>query len=534
MKICIIGGGTAGWLAALWIVRSQPKLHEVTVIDSSKIDIIGAGEGTTGQFRKVLRMFNINEAEFMRECRATHKAAIRFENWTGNRSSYISPIDNTPTVLSDWDIMMIYHYLVNEGYNIHRATIGGMLAEHALSGYHKNCQESFSGYAFHFDGRLVGKYFKRLAAAECRTVDAVYKNANLDPITGRITSIELDTGEKIHADWFIDATGFARVLAPVVDAGWHSYRDWLTCDHAIPFFLPHKENSVIRPETGATALDAGWMWKIPTRDRYGCGYVYDSTVKTYDQALEELEKKLGQPVEPVKHITYNPGRLARPYCKNVMFIGLSGVFLEPLQATSIHGTIAQLHIFERLFLRPGKGPEGDFQNRRANQMVESIFEEFADLIQLHYRSGRTDTEFWRKQQNLPARPQVEYLKEAANRRWLCDADWNLGPGGAGYGVFIYPILAYKWVNPDNLKRFAPGGADIDNTYRNWIKHIDSIKNSALTHNQMLEAIESGQIKQLRQSNPSGTVPDHDANTVAMPRPKMQSQAPRGIHPLLRF
>lgn len=533
MKICIIGGGTAGWLAALWIVRSQPKLHEVTVIDSSKIDIIGAGEGTTGQFRKVLRMFNIDEAEFMRECRATHKTAIRFTNWQGRNEHYISPIDNTPSVVSDWDIMMIYHYLTNEGRNMHRATIGGTLAEHALSGYHQNGQESFGGYAFHFDGRLVGKYLKRLVDKECRTVDAVYKTAHLDPQTGRIKSIELDTGEKIHADWFIDATGFARILAPVVDAGWHSYGDSLTCDRAIPFFLPHKENAIIRPETGATALDAGWMWRIPTQDRYGCGYVYDSTVKTYDQALEELEKKLGHAVEPIKHITYNPGRLARPYCKNVMSIGLSGVFLEPLQATSIHGTIAQLHVFERLFLRPGTVPQGEHQNDRANQLINTVFDEFADLLQLHYRSGRKDTEFWQKQQNLQARPQVSYLKEAANRRWLCDADWHIGPGGAGYGVFVYPILAYGWFNPDNLRRYAPGGKDIEATYKNWMRHVAQIGKTAMTHNQMIQAVQAGKITNLRQANPSGQVPDYD-EPVAIPQPKMTSQATRGVHPLLRF
>jgi hypothetical protein len=193
-------------------------------------------------------------------------------------------------------------------------------------------------------------------------------------------------------------------------------------------------------------MNSGWHWNIPTQERLGCGYVYDSRFCSDDQALQELEQHWGEKIDPIKIIKFDPGRVERPFCKNVASIGLAGSFLEPLQATSIHGTLGHLHHLTARWLRPqGVTPEGlitDELNNKVNQGVDHC----ADLIQVHYRSGRTDTEFWQHQQSLPLRPHVNYIQQLTQHRWPEIHDWYAGEGSVGYGVFIYPMLEYGWLN----------------------------------------------------------------------------------------
>jgi flavin-dependent dehydrogenase len=523
MKICVIGGGTAGWLAALWITKMQKGQHRVTVIESSKIKIIGAGEGTTGHFsgiiKNVIGNFGINEAEFMKETGATQKMGIRFSNWKGQGDSFISPIDNAPTLgESEWDLLMQYHCAYVDDQHPNRATMCGVLGEKGLSTYDRNHWESYGFCAYHFDGHKVGQYFKKIAAPLCeQVVDSEFLSASLDE-QGYISSITLTNGQTIEADWFLDATGFARVLAPSVDAKWVSYKEWLTCDRAIPFLLPHKGRNVASL-TDSVALSAGWMWKIPTQTRYGCGYVYDSSCISYDQALDELERFLGHRVEPIKHIEFEPGRLEETFCKNVVFIGLSGIFLEPLQATSIHGTISQLQCFHNLILRPDSAARSIHQNRRANEIMNRDFDQFADLIQTHYRSGRTDTEFWKKQQALPARPCVEYLKELGSRRWPHPFDWESGWGSAGYGVFIYVMLHYGWIDLDEIRPTV--NPKIKAAYDRWQQKIKGVTDRVMSHDQMIESLLEDRIQKLvyQDNLPIATVAQNNSN--------------KSLHPLLR-
>ena len=522
MKICIIGGGTAGWLSALWITKLQKGQHQVTVVESSKIGIIGTGEGTTGHFsgivKNVIGQFDIDEAEFMRETGATHKMGIEFTNWRGDGRSYIAPIDNAPVVgNSEWDYLQMYHCLTQGTEQAHRVTICGVLGEQGHSTYSLNGQESYGFCAYHFDGHRVGQYFKKLSAPLCQQViDSEYQSAELDS-QGRVAGIRLTNGQTVEADWFIDATGFARVLAPVVDAGWHSYADHLTCDSAIPFHLPHDPNGTIRPLTGSRAMNAGWMWSIPTQERQGCGYVYDSSEITADQALEELEQTLGHAVKPIKHIKFKPGRLKQTFCKNVLFVGLSGIFLEPLQATSIHGTISQLRCFHHMILRPDSVPTGEYQNNRANELINRGFDQFADLIQLHYRSGRTDTAFWRKQQALPLRPAVDYLTEMGKHRWPHAYDWELNWSSAGYGVFIWPMLNYGLIDLAEIEQLV--NPRLESAYTRWMTKISGIRHNTMEHTEMLKQIKLGHIQKLRY------------NDQTPPPPKSPNKS---LHPLLRF
>ena len=475
MKICIIGGGTAGWLAALWIATQQPNSHEITVVESSKIGIIGAGEGTTGIFADVVhKAFKFDHYEFMEGSKGTQKLGIRFHNWKGDGTSFIAPIDNTHAAINDaWDYSLMH---VCQKYGRNKAalsTVNGALGSRDLSTIHRDNLRVLPTNAYHFDGHHVGQTLKKKAVAEYNIpcIDSEVKQCFKDE-RGYITAVKLTNGRMLKADVWVDASGFARVLGQEVGAGWHSYSDFLTCNRAMPFIKPHR--TTISPLTEAYAMKSGWQWNIPTQERLGCGYVYDSRFITDEQAQQELEQHWGEPIEPIKIIKFDPGRVERPFCKNVASIGLAGSFLEPLQATSIHGTLGHLANLTGRWLRPqGVTPDGpvtDELNRNVNQGVDNC----ADLIQVHYRSGRNDTDFWRHQQSLPLRPQVEYIQQLIQHRWPDVHDWYAGEGSVGYGVFIYPMLEYGWLDSVIATQesiLPPGYLDNFNKEQDFINRV---------------------------------------------------------------
>jgi tryptophan halogenase len=479
MKICIIGGGTAGWLAALWISKLCPGQHSITVIESSKIGIIGAGEGTTGIFFNIIQNrwadFGINEAEFMRETGATQKMGIRFTNWHGDGTSYIAPIDNTIEVSEHSDPVLIEHCLTQGLDRVHLSTICGNLAEHNLSSIDRDLKTTYGYNAYHFDGHRVGQYFKRLALPGCHTViDSEVDSVAVD--NGLVTSVTLATGESVAADYWIDASGFARVLSQPLGTGWHSYRQHLTCDRAMPFIIDHQ--GPIQPLTESRALSAGWMWQIPTQDRIGAGYVYDSRYITDQEAQAEIEAVLGHSIKPIKWIKFDPGRLDQPYTKNTMSLGLAGSFLEPLQATSIHTTVAQLQIWHQLMDKHA------ITLAQANTQVNGVVDQFADLVQLHYKSGRSDTVFWQHQQRTATRPGVEYIRNIVNSRWPTHRDLDQGWGSAGYGVFIYPLINYGWIPERHYT-----ATDFYRGYgHRWRRHCDSVVDSVISQQQFIDCL----------------------------------------------
>ena len=233
MKICIIGGGTAGWLAALWIATQQPNAHEITVVESSKIGIIGAGEGTTGIFADVIhKAFKFDYHEFMDGAKATQKLGIRFHNWKGDGTSFIAPIDNTDAAINDaWDYSLMH---LCQKYGRHKAalsTVNGALGSRDLSTIHKDNLRVLPTNAYHFDGHHVGQTLKKKAQAEhnIACIDSEVRQCFKDD-RGYITAVKLSNGRMFKADIWVDASGFARVLGKEVDAGWHSYSDFLTCD----------------------------------------------------------------------------------------------------------------------------------------------------------------------------------------------------------------------------------------------------------------------------------------------------------------
>ncbi|SHI96801.1 tryptophan halogenase family protein [Wenxinia saemankumensis] len=387
MRLVIVGGGTAGWLAALLLKEGR----DVTVIESSRLGTIGVGEGTTALFRQTLKHLGLDERDFLRQTGATIKYGIRHQDWRRVGHSYDGPIDD-PRAVTD---PALDHYAVAAGKPVAEAHLFSHLmskgrAPVARAGGREVPAGPFH-HAYHFDQAKAGAWLRRQAAGVC-VVDDIVCGLDRDGETGDIRAVLLEGGDRVEGDVFLDCTGFRRALIGPLGARWIDYAASLPANRAMPFWLDLKEGEEIAPLTLARALGAGWMWRIPTQDRYGCGYVYSDAHTGPDAAKAEVEAALGHAIEPRNDIRIDAGRLDTPWRHNCIAIGLSSSFLEPLEATSIHGTLVQL-----LWLRDWLGAANvdPAARDRYNSAAARQVDEYRDFIRLHYVTERRDTPFWR-------------------------------------------------------------------------------------------------------------------------------------------
>ncbi|WP_176559486.1 tryptophan halogenase family protein [Rubellimicrobium roseum] len=388
-RIVVVGGGTAGWLAAMMLSDVAGKKSpgtSVTVIESSKIGVIGVGEGSTAVFRQMLRRFGLDEEEFLRETGATIKFGIRHRDWRRLGHHYDGPIDDPHLVAPG---IPLDCYAVAAGKPVQEAHLfqhliwkrRGPFAE--VDG--RRVPAGPFHHAFHFDQALVGQWLRKKARG-IRHID--------DQVTGvekggeGIVALHLEGGLRIEGDLFIDASGFRRRLVSEMPFDWISFSDMLPNNRALPFWLDLKDGEEIDPVTGAWAQGHGWMWQIPTQGRFGCGYVYCDAYITPEEAQAEIERTLGHPIEPRGDIRINPGRQRDVWVGNVVAVGLASSFLEPLEATSIHGTIGQLICLTEWLGQPGG-------KARYNATAARQVDDFRDFVRLHYVSERRDTAYWR-------------------------------------------------------------------------------------------------------------------------------------------
>lgn len=399
MKIIIVGGGTAGWLSALMISKIYGDLHDITLIESKSIGIIGAGEGSTGYLTDIIQGniwdYGCNESEFFKETNATVKLGIKHKEWKKIGHEYIAPIDSPPVIDSKKDCFLLYGILKN--YPLHLASQNGFYIENNLSSFFKNNGniENVKSHAYHFDGHLVGQYFKKICGDSVSLIEDKVIDLYLDQ-NGFIDSLILESGRKVEGDFFIDASGFNRIFSKKLNIAWKSYQDNLTVNTAMPFIIEHEEGEEIQPITTSWAQKAGWMWKIPTQNRYGCGYVFDDNFISNEEAQKEIEDKINKKINPIKFINFEAGRLEDFWKNNCLFIGLSAAFAEPLEATSIHSTIIQLNSFIFDFLKETKKETCNQSNITFyNKKISKMYDDYKDFINIHYVSERDDSEYWK-------------------------------------------------------------------------------------------------------------------------------------------
>jgi len=366
MKIAIIGGGTAGWLTAL-VVNKFWKNTNVTLIESSKIGILGAGEGGTSNFGKMLALLDINQNEFFEKTKSTVKGGLHLYNWTGN----------------------------NE------------LSKHLFFGDGPN--ESNKSYAYHFDARLVAQYLKEIAID--RGVNWI--EGEVDEIKNEnsiISELQLKDGTTIDLNFVFDCSGFAKIIIDSLHKEeWIGYTDYLMMNKALVFFLPQENKYQLndRTYTEMISMNCGWMFKIPLQHRWGCGYVFNDKYANVEDAKKEVEKLLNHEVTLQKVFDFNPGTHKRSWIGNSISIGLSYGFIEPLEATSLMSTIMQLKKLIDINFTDGNI---DLYNKWCYQ----INEQNLNFIRYHYLCERDDTQFWKDCTSMPIPPKLKKILDKNN------------------------------------------------------------------------------------------------------------------------
>ena len=489
MKITIIGGGTAGWLTAAMIVKTNVILqkqgyepvYDITVVESSNIPIIGAGEGSTGLFQEVvvarLKDLGVNELDFINQTGATLKMGITLKDWNGVGTKFLSPIQPSDTYTYNIDLNFLS--CLSHG-NTSDASFCGYLMGKQLSSYNLDRIKTTGHHSYHFDAHKVGKYFKDICIQHgVKNIDGEVFKLNRNSLTGDLESVNLkDSNELITSDLWFDCSGFAKVLVKPMGAGWVSYSSQLPANGAIPFIEKYKDGDDVKLETLAWAQPNGWMWQIPTQERYGSGYVFSDMFTTADKAVEELEKNIGRKIEPIRHIKFETGRLEKFWVNNVIGMGLAGSFLEPLEATSIHTTIVQLDIFCHHFLYNNKEiisvqTMRDKYNKHIAQMVD----EFRDLIQLHYMTKREDTEFWKYcKYSLEKTDNVKYALEVSKHMSLSYLDFASWHGSAGWGVWCWTLAGLGHITKETADKTLKNFCMYDMSKK---KYEEIIKNSKI-------------------------------------------------------
>jgi tryptophan halogenase len=463
MKIVIVGGGTAGWLAASVFAVSDihrskanlPKKLDITVIESENIPIIGAGEGSTGIFSSwianKLAPLGVSEMDFLKNTEATLKLGIRFKDWKNIGYEYLSPIQPTETTMSNVDVDLMACHIFGK---YQHASPAGYLMDNEYSCYKKD-KGLIPLNAYHFDAHKVGQYFKEKCIANgVSHIKGEINQLNIDKDTGFVKSVNIkETGNKIEGDIWIDASGFSKVLIDNVGGGWKSYKDELPTNSAIPYIHEYSKDENILAETLSWAMPNGWMWQIPTQKRYGCGYVYSDMFTTYDKAVDELMKTTGRKIEPLRNLKFEAGRVENFWSKNVIALGLSSGFLEPLQATSIHSTLVQLDLFAYHYFNSDLDKIDFVSSPKAyNQTISKMWDDFRDLLQIHYITQREDSDFWKYcKYDLKKTDKVKHILEVSKHRPPSAWDFELYHGSATWGVWCWTVYGLDIVSKETIK-----------------------------------------------------------------------------------
>ncbi|MBX7541219.1 tryptophan halogenase family protein [Qipengyuania sphaerica] len=405
-KVCILGGGTAGWMTAAGLSHKlKGSQTEITLIESEQIGTVGVGEATLPSIRFFNNTLGIDEATFMRETSATFKLGIEFCDWGRIGDRYIHPFGEFGEKIRNVDF---HHYwtrlrlsgdasrLDDYSYPIIMSELGRFQFPDPDPA---KIEASF-GYAYQMDASAYARLLRRYAEANgVKRVEGKVTGVEQDSETGHVSSVKLESGASVAADLFIDCTGFRGLLIrQTLEAGNVDWTKWLPCNRAIAIPCRAADRQ-ITPFTRATARKAGWQWRIPLQHRIGNGHVYCSEYISDDEACDVLCANLeGEALAEPNQLYFQTGRLQQFWKKNVVAIGLSAGFLEPLESTSIY--LIQEGITALLELFPGKdfrASDADEYNRR----MELYFERVRDFLILHYiATERADSEMWRYFTNM--------------------------------------------------------------------------------------------------------------------------------------
>ncbi len=398
-SVVIVGGGTAGWMTAAALANAIRTGCTITLIESEEIGTVGVGEATIPPIRTFNEALGIAENDFVAATQGSFKLGIQFVDWGKQNHAYFHPFGSYGR---NFDFLPLHQYWLaaqarGEAPELDELCMAWAAAKRGKFAPPSPEQRSVLStydYAYHFDAGLYAQFLRRYAEARgVVRVEGKVADVGVDGETGHVSHVTLADGRQIDGDLFVDCSGFRGLLIEgALKTGYQDWRHWLPCDSA--FAAPCEKVGAPTPYTRSTARAAGWQWRIPLQHRTGNGHVFCSQFISDDEAAAVLMAGLdGKALADPRKLTFTTGRRNLFWNKNVVAVGLSGGFMEPLESTSIHliqAAIAKLIAFF---------PDRNFDPLvidEYNRLAIAEYERIRDFIILHYKlTSRTDSELWR-------------------------------------------------------------------------------------------------------------------------------------------
>jgi tryptophan 7-halogenase len=399
-RVVIVGGGTAGWMAAAALAKFLGEAAQIRLIESEEIGTVGVGEATIPQIKLLNQALGIDENEFIRATQATFKLGIEFVDWTRTGDRYFHSFGAVGRPVG---IVPFHHFWLRYHSAGGRRDLGEF-APNTLAASRNQFgrvpqrvggKPNNYGYAFHFDAALYARFLRGYAETRgVRRTEGKVVDVALDGSSGFIQSVKLAGGENIAGDFFIDCSGFRGLLIEqALGSGYLDWSQWLPCDRALA--VPCASAGALTPFTRSTAREAGWQWRIPLQHRIGNGYVYCSEHITDEEAQRTLLANLdGRALADPRPLRFKTGKRKQVWKRNCLALGLASGFLEPLESTSIH--LIQSGLSRLMHFYPTMGfDQADID--AFNAQTDAEFEGVRDFIILHYHvNQREGSAFWRR------------------------------------------------------------------------------------------------------------------------------------------
>jgi tryptophan halogenase len=407
-NIVIVGGGTAGWMAAAAFGKIlDPHQYSIRLVESEEIGTVGVGEATVPHLKLFNQILQVDEIEFVKQTQGTFKLGIQFVDWGRLGDTYIHGFG---TIGHDYGLLPFHQYWLKQRINGKADDIGAY-SLNTVAGPKGKFMASATdvpatsplaniAYAYHFDAGLYARYLRRYAEGTgVKRTEGKVAHVQLRATDGFIESVKLDSGEVITGDLFIDCSGFRGLLIEqALHTGYEDWTHWLPCDRAMA--VPCANVGPPTPYTRSTARSAGWQWRIPLQHRTGNGYVYSSAHISDDEAAATLLKNLdGRALGEPRPLRFTTGMRKKFWNRNCVGLGLASGFMEPLESTSIF--LIQSGIARLISLLP----DMDFSPvviERYNSQARFEFERIRDFLILHYKAtARSDSPFWDYCREMP-------------------------------------------------------------------------------------------------------------------------------------
>ena len=490
-KIVIVGGGTAGWMAAAPLARRLRQgagtACEIVVVESPEIGTIGVGEATLPPIRAYNRSLGIDGADFMRQTQATFKLGIEFRDWGHLGHRFFHGFGDFGPAIENRSSFMHWLRLARAGdmasyEDWSTATV--MARTNRFTPPQGEAPSAANGYSFayHFDAGLYAATLRDYAMQRgVQRVEGTVVDVELRAEDGFIDALKLADGRRIDGDLFIDCSGFRGLLIEgALHAGYDDWSDQLPCDSALA--VPSARAARLTPYTTSTGKEAGWQWRIPLQHRTGNGHVYCSAFTSDEQATRVLLEGLDTPAlgEP-RSLRFTTGRRRKTWVRNCVALGLAAGFVEPLESTSIQLIMDGVGGLIELF--PGRdfAPHlADEYNRRMAVRYESV----RDFIVMHYKlTRRNDSEFWRHCAAMPIPDTLQHqieLFRSSGRVAIIDRDGFTEPSFISilFGLGVMPGAWDPFIDRiDELAlrtHFARLRSAIAGTVQNMPDHADYI------------------------------------------------------------